>query len=55
MDKLKLIAFDAADLGVLSAHAQDAVLKVADMAFLPAEKRFAAILNRFDWPRALQT
>lgn len=55
MDKLKLIAFDAADLDVLSAHAQDAVLRVTDMAFLPAEKRFAAILNRFDWPRALQT
>ena len=55
MDKLKLIAFDAEDLAIISAHAQDAVLKVGDMAFLPAEKRFAAVMNRFDWSRALQT
>ncbi len=55
MDRLKLIAFDAADLQVISAHAQDAVLKVADMAYLPDDKRFAAVLNRFDWPRAMRT
>ena len=55
MDRLKLIAFDAVDLHVISAHAQDAVLKVADMAYLPDDKRFAAVLNRFDWPRAMRT
>ena len=55
MDKLKLIAFDAEDLAVLSAHAQDAVLKVGDMAYLPGEKRFAAVMNRFNWSRALRT
>lgn len=55
MDRLKLIAFDAADLHMISAHAQDAVLKVADMAYLPDDKRFAAVLNRFDWPRAMRT
>ena len=55
MDKLKLIAFDAEDLAVVSANAQDAVLKVGDMAYLPGEKRFAAVLNRFDWSRALRT
>ena len=46
---LKLIAFDTEDLAVLSAHLQDAVLKVGDMAYLPQEKRFAAITNRFNW------
>lgn len=52
MHNLKLIAFDAEDLAVVSAHLQDAVIKVGDMAYLPAEKRFAALLNRFDWTAA---
>ena len=30
------------------------VLKVADLAYLPKEKRFAAIANRFDWVIALE-
>lgn len=54
MAELKLIAFDADDLSVMSAHLQDAVLKVGDIAYLPREKRFAAIGNRFDWADALE-
>jgi len=54
MSELKLVAFDADDLAVISAHMQDAVLKVADLAYLPAEKRFAALGNRFDWADALK-
>jgi hypothetical protein len=53
MAELKLIAFDADDLAVMSAHLQDAVLKVGDIAYLPRERRFAAIGNRFDWADAL--
>ncbi|MGF1622181.1 MAG: DUF2948 family protein [Rhodomicrobiaceae bacterium] len=49
MDLLKLIALDDDDLKVVSAHLQDAVLKVEDMAYIPRERRFAALLNRFDW------
>lgn len=49
MDNLKLIALDADDLKIVSAHMQDAVLKVGDMAYVPRERRFAAIFNRFDW------
>ncbi len=49
MTDLKLIALDAEDLAVLSANLQDAVLRVADIAYLKREKRFAAIANRFDW------
>lgn len=52
MPDLKLIAFDTEDLGVISAHLQDAVLRVGDMAYLPREKRFVAIANRFDWAKA---
>lgn len=53
MPDLKLIALDADDLRVISAHLQDAVLRISDMAYLPGEKRFAAIANRFDWDKAL--
>jgi hypothetical protein len=53
MTDLKLIALDAEDLGVLSAHLQDAVLKVEDMAYRPRERRFAVVLNRFDWAETL--
>jgi hypothetical protein len=48
-DPLKLLAFDAEDLAVLSVHLQDAELKVADMVFLPREGRFAFAADRFDW------
>ena len=49
---LKLCAFDEEDLAVLSAHTQDAVLKVGDMVYLPQERRFALAMNRFIWEKA---
>lgn len=52
MDLLKLIALDKTDLDILSAHLQDAVMRMEDMAWLPHEHRFAAIVNRFDWMEA---
>jgi hypothetical protein len=48
-ERLKLLALDEEDLAVLSAHVQDAVLKVADLIYLPNEKRFAVGMNRFIW------
>ena len=54
MADLKLIAFDPDDLAVLSANLQDAVLKVGDIAYLPRERRFAAVGNRFDWADAIK-
>jgi hypothetical protein len=54
MPDLKLIALDADDLSVISAHLQDAVLTVGDIAWLPREHRFAAIGNRFDWVAAIK-
>ncbi|HWE21441.1 MAG TPA: DUF2948 family protein [Hyphomicrobiaceae bacterium] len=53
MADLKLLALDAEDLAIISAHLQDAVMKVGDLAFLPREKRFAAVANRFDWADAI--
>ncbi len=54
MDKLKLVALDAEDLAVISAHLQDAVLRIGDMVWLAREQRFAAVANRFDWAKALR-
>jgi hypothetical protein len=51
-DRLKLAAVDEEDLAVLSAHVQDAVLKVADLVYLPKERRFAVAMNRFTWETA---
>jgi hypothetical protein len=48
-DRLRLIALDAEDLAVLSAHVQDAVLKVGQMRWMPRERRFVIGLNRFAW------
>ena len=52
MEPLKLVAFDSEDLQILSAHLQDAVLRVDNAAFLPSKNRFAVIANRFDWEGA---
>ena len=52
MSTLKLLAIDEEDLQVVSSHLQDAVVRVSDMAYVPSQKRFAAILNRFDWANA---
>ncbi len=46
---LKLVAMEREDLAIVSAHLQDAVARVGEMAYLPAEKRFAMVVNRFDW------
>jgi hypothetical protein len=49
---LRLVALDAEDLTILSAHLQDAVVRVGDIAWLPAEKRCALMLRRYDWEGA---
>ncbi|MGV8856779.1 MAG: DUF2948 family protein [Devosia sp.] len=49
MTDLKLLALDTEDLDVISAHVQDAVVRVADMGYARADRRFALLMNRFDW------
>lgn len=46
---LRLMAGDAEDLGVISTILQDAVAKLGDFAYLPGERRFAFVANRFVW------
>jgi len=49
MADLKLLALDSDDLAVISAHTQDAVVRVGDMGYAQADKRFAMLMNRYDW------
>jgi hypothetical protein len=53
MELLRLVALDQEDLAVISAHLQDAVVKIGDLAYLPQERRFVLAANRFDWECAL--
>lgn len=48
-EPLKLLAFDGEDLEVISTHLQDAAVAPAEIAFLPHEKRFALVMDRYDW------
>lgn len=52
MTTLKLVALDSEDLDVISAHAQDAVLKTSDVSWLAKEQRFVIAMNRFVWEEA---
>lgn len=51
MDRLKLVALDEEDLTILSAHVQDAVLKVGDLKYLRGQQSFVLPMNRFAWER----
>jgi hypothetical protein len=53
MDLLKLVALDRDDMEVVSAHLQDAVVKVSDVHWRPAENRLVIGLSRFDWEAAI--
>jgi len=53
MEELKLVALDKDDIEVVSAHVQDALVKVADIFWKPREHRFVVALNRFDWMNAV--
>lgn len=49
MTTVKLKAEDAADLEVMAAHLQDAILRVGDMVWLARQRRFAGVATRFCW------
>ncbi len=46
---LKLRAKDAEDLRALAACLQDALVPLAEVAYLQSEKRFVMVANRFKW------
>ncbi len=49
MAGLKLRAADAEDLAVISTILQDSLVAVGEMTYLPEEKRFVLVANRFRW------
>jgi hypothetical protein len=51
--QLKLIALDADDLAVISAHVQDARVQTSDIIWRQAEKRLVIGMNRLDWEQTL--
>jgi Protein of unknown function (DUF2948) len=51
--QLKLIALDADDLAVISAHVQDARVQMSDIIWRQDEKRLVVGMNRLDWEQTL--
>lgn len=49
MSALVLGAEDAEDLQIISARLQDAVARVGDLVWLPKQRRFAGVFNRYKW------
>jgi hypothetical protein len=53
--QLKLMAEDAADLDIIGAAVQDALLRVGDITLDKKQRRFAMLVNRFRWEDAGET
>ena len=51
---MKLRAEDRDDLYVISGCLQDAIVPIGEMCFLPDEKRFVMVANRFKWESAAE-
>jgi hypothetical protein len=49
---LKLMAEDAADLEIIGAAAQDALVRVGDISVDKRARRFALVMHRFRWEAA---
>ena len=52
-EELKLVALDRDDIEVVSAHVQDARVRVGEVYWYPDNHRFVMALNRFDWMAAV--
>ena len=49
---MKLRAEDSEDLAVIAACLQDAIIPIGEMCYLPRERRFVLVANRFKWENA---
>ena len=52
MSDLRLLAIDKDDLGIVSAHMQDSVFRVADLKYDARHRQFTAVFNRFVWEKS---
>ncbi|MEE4208100.1 MAG: DUF2948 family protein [Parvularcula sp.] len=53
-EPVALMGADLDDLKTVSALLQDAVAKVGEMAFIPTDRRFAFVANRYVWEKAVR-
>jgi hypothetical protein len=53
MAAFKLIALDAEDLTVISAHVQDSAVRIRDIHWRPGEQRLVMALHRPDWDEVI--
>ncbi|RFC63160.1 DUF2948 family protein [Fulvimarina endophytica] len=51
-DRLRLLAVDRDDLDIVSAHCQDAIVRLGDCLYRKREQQFAMEMNRFAWENA---
>lgn len=49
MSKMLLDINEPEQIKVLSAHLQDSIIRISDIAFLAQQRRFALVANRFCW------
>jgi hypothetical protein len=52
-DQPRLIALDADDLAVISAHVEDAAVRVGDIIWRQAEKRLVVGMELLDWDQSI--
>jgi hypothetical protein len=52
-EELKLVALDKDDIEVVSAHVQDARVRIGEILWEPRDHRFIMPVNRFDWMTAV--
>jgi Protein of unknown function (DUF2948) len=52
-NELKLMALDADDLAVISAHIQDARVRTSDIIWRQRDKRLVVGMSRLDWEQTL--
>ena len=52
---LRLMAEDEADLDIIGAAVQDALVRVGEMSFDKKARRFTAMINRFRWEDVKET
>ena len=52
MNTLRLLAVNADDIAIVSAHCQDAVVKLKDCRWRSSAKQFSMEMNRFVWEKA---
>ena len=53
MEARRLVALDEDDLAVVSTHVQDAAVRIGEIHWRPAEKRFVLGMQRIDWDQVI--